>query len=247
MMDELLKLLPSDAGDAGMTIALTGSMIGAAIWLMGARFSRPIITLLTVLIGAVIGLHLPQWFGWTISGAGPAVAMALVLGITGYTLHGVWVGIGLGTVLASWAAIGSWICFHGTTTWTWPPVASDTTVVSYSTSLWQQLTPDVAHILLCATAVAMLSGLAMSILWPKFSLLLGWSLAGATLLAGMGLAAVEFGQPEWLAKVPPQNWAQAAILGALVLIGLLIQWKLTPRPAPAKAGKKKNKSESSQS
>src|SRR4029453_5362604 len=98
MVQELLNLLPQDVGRLGLVIAIVGSMIGLGMWLIGSRFSRPIVTLLTVLLGASIGMHLPKWFGWQISGAGPAVGAALVLGVTGYVLHGMWVGIGLGTV-----------------------------------------------------------------------------------------------------------------------------------------------------
>src|SRR4051794_30502848 len=155
-------------------IAIVGSLIGVAIWLLGARFSRPIITLLTVLLGATVGMHLPQWFGWNISGAGPAVGGALVLGVTGYVLHGPWVGIGLGTVLSSWAAMACWIAFRNNAGWAWPEYGADTSVLDYSRALWQALPPDVARVLPYACATAMVCGLGLAIIWPKVSLILGW-------------------------------------------------------------------------
>ncbi|HVT88369.1 MAG TPA: hypothetical protein VHD56_05920 [Tepidisphaeraceae bacterium] len=241
MIQEWLQFLPQNAGNGGLTLAIVGSLIGAGIWLLGARYSRMILTLATVLLGAVIGMHLPEWLGWNVSGAGPAVGGALILGITGYAISAMWVGIGFGMILASWAALACWIALRNGTEWTWPAIDANTTIVSYSTALWQGMPPGVVRIMPFACGAAMVSGLAMMIMWPKFSTVLCWSLTGATMLAAMGVAAVNFGQPQWLAKVPSPIWAQASILGAVVSLGALVQWKLSPRPAGAKAGKKKPK------
>jgi hypothetical protein len=239
IVQELLNLLPLDPGSAGMAVAIIGSVIGAIVWLLGARFSRTIITLMTVLLGGAIGMRLPQWFGWSVSGAGPAVGAALGLGITGYALHRMWVGIGLGTVLCSWATMACWIGFRNGATWAWPTWNADTTIETYAVALWQHLPADVARILPYACAMAVISGLAMAIIWPKTTLILCWSLIGATLLVSMGVAAVEYGQPQWLLKIPSPAWAQATLLGSIVSVGALIQWKLGPKPV-AKAPKKKS-------
>src|SRR3954465_14650639 len=180
MIQELINLLPRDPGNAGLIVEIIGSLIGAGTWLLGSRFSRPIITLLTVLIGATVGMHLPRWFGWNISGAGPAVGGALVLGVTGYVLHGMWVGIGLGTVLCSWVTLACWIAFRNGAGWAWPQWGADSTLVAYGQSLWQSPPGHVTGILPYACATAMVSGLALAIIYPKLSLVLGWSLAGAT-------------------------------------------------------------------
>jgi len=185
---------------------------------------------------------LPRWFGWEISGAGPAVGAALVLGLTGYALHGMWVGIGLGTVLASWTAMACWISFRNGANWNWPAIDSTTTVATYITTLWQSLPADVMRILPYASGTAMVSGIAMAIIWPKLSLIVGWSLAGTTLLAGMGVAALDFGQPDWLVKIPSPLWAQTTLLGCFAALGSMIQWKLGPKPAGAKLGKGSRKS-----
>src|SRR5450432_1535814 len=131
MVQELVNLLPRDAGVFGLVIAIVGSLVGVLIWLVGSRFSRPIVTLATVTLGAAIGMHLPRWFGWDISGAGPAVGAALVLGVTGYALHGMWVGIGLGTILASWTAMACWIVFRNGANLNWPAIQAGTTLVAF--------------------------------------------------------------------------------------------------------------------
>ncbi|HMB95127.1 MAG TPA: hypothetical protein VKK61_03730 [Tepidisphaeraceae bacterium] len=242
MVQELVNLLPHDGGSFGLIVAIVGSLIGMLIWLVGSRFSRPIVTLATVTLGAIIGMHLPAWFGWNISGAGPAVGAALILGVTGYVLHGMWVGIGLGTVLASWAAMACWILFRNGANMTWPPISTDTNLFEYCKTVWQQLPADVTRLLPYACATAMVSGVAAAIVWPRLSLILGWSMAGATLLAGMGVAAVDYGKPQWLGHVPQPMWAQGVLLASLVTLGALVQWKLGPKPAGAT--KKKPKAES---
>jgi hypothetical protein len=238
VVQELIYILPQDPGSMGLIIAVVGSLIGAGIWLLGARYSRTIITLLTVLLGATIGMHLPQWLGWQISGAGPAVGMALVLGVTGYVLHGMWVGIGLGTVLASWVTMGCWILLRHGAAWTWPDHPDGTSWSWYLAEVWQSLPADVSRILPYVAGTALVSGVAAAIIWPKTSLIVGWSMAGATLLLGMGVAAADYGQPNLLAHVPSQPWAQIGVMALLVLVGSLIQWKLGPRPAIS-AGRKK--------
>jgi hypothetical protein len=234
MVQELVNLLPRDAGGLGLGVAIVGSLVGMVIWLLGSRLSRPIVTLGTVTIGALIGQRLPTWCGWNISGAGPAVGAALILGVTGYALHGMWVGIGLGTVLASWAAMACWIIFRHGANLTWPPIAADTTLANFCKTVWQQLPADVWRVLPYACATALVSGIAIAIIWPRFSLILGWSMAGATLLAGMGVAAVDFGKPDLLNHVQQPMWAQATVLGSLVALGAIVQWKLGPKPVIAK-------------
>lgn len=245
IVQELLNLLPADPGTLGLIVALSGSLVGAGIWLLGARYSRTIITLLTVLLGATLGRQLPQWMDWNISGAGPAVGAALVLGVTGYIFHGMWVGIGLGTVLASWAAMGCWITFRHGAGWNWPSAEAGMTVVAYLSAVWQSLPADVMRILPYACGSAMVTGVAASIIWPKSSLIFGWSLAGTTLLAAMGVAAVDYGRPQWISNIPSPLWAQISLLGCTVALGTIIQWKLGPKPvAIGKPPGKKSKSDS---
>jgi hypothetical protein len=241
MVQELLNLLPADVGRLGLVIAIVGSMIGEGMWLIGSRFSRPIVTLLTVLLGASIGMHLPKWFGWQISGAGPAVGAAVVLGVTGYVLHGMWVGVGLGIVMSSWTALACWILLRNGAAWHWPIIGPETTLDGFFKELWLGLPPDVTRILPYACATAMITGLAVTIIWPKVSLVLVWSMAGVTLLVCMGVAAIQIGQPAWLAKIPQPMWAQAALVLLLVMFGSLIQWKIAPNPVAAKSSKKKRK------
>ena len=45
------------------------------------------------------------------------------------------------------------------------------------------------------------------------------------------MSAMAYQKPGWLAKLPTQNWAQAAAFAGMVLFGAIVQWNLSPRGA----------------
>jgi hypothetical protein len=55
---------------------------------------------------------------------------------------------------------------------------------------------------------------------------------------GLGMLAVQGGRPQWLSLLPAQTWAQLTVLMLLVMIGALVQWRLTPAGPPAGGAKK---------
>jgi hypothetical protein len=232
MVHELFQLLPEQASSTTVLVLCAVAAVGAVMWACGAMLSKWLVTLATVLLGASIGMQMPRWFGWSISGAGPAVGMAVVLGVTGYAVHAGWMGVLLGLVLALWAAFVTWICAGDAQPMIIPAVDEFTTMASFCQDWWYQLPPPVAKFLPYTTAAAMVTGLAFAILWTRLTTVLAWSLAGATLLVGSGLAAAHFARPQWLDGRVPGLPLQIAIVVLLVLTGALIQWKLTARRAP---------------
>ncbi len=228
MLDDFLQLLPSEPGSIALFVALVGTILGAVVWIGGATFSRPLITLLTVLIGATVGMHFPNWFHWTISGAGPAVIGAVVLGVSGFALHRMWVGIGLGLILSCWAAFIVWMLMHDNSGWQWPAFHGATTPFDYCKVVYQQLPGNIGRALPYAVALAMTIGVAGAILWPKLTTVLNWSSVGVSMLVGMGIAAAAFAKPALLHHVPTHVWAQSSLLAMLILIGAAVQWKLAP-------------------
>lgn len=246
MVQELVDLLPRETGALGHFVAIAGTLLGAVLWVLGARFSRMIVTLTGVCIGGSMGMYLPKWFGWDISGAAVAVGAALALGLSGFLLHRLWLGACLGSALACWAALGCWVAFRGGANMVWPVVSPDAQAsgfAEYLQAVWQSLPADVARVLPYACAAALVSGLAMSIIWPKLTLALGWSTVGATMLTWMGAAAVEFFRPQWLDYVPPAAWAQWTIVGLMVALGAIIQWQLGPRSVAKAPNKPKAEAE----
>jgi hypothetical protein len=233
MVHQYFALLPDAASATTVVVLWVVAACGAVVWAIGAKVSRPLITLTTVLLGASIGMQMPRWFGWDISGAGPAVGMAVVLGVTGFAVQGGWLGALLGLTLAVWAAFVTWVCVGEAQSMSMPVVNEFTTMASFFQEWWYQLPPPVAKFLPYTTAAAMVTGLALAILWTRLTTVLAWSLTGATLLVACGLAATQFARPHWLDGRVPGVPLQIGIMVLIVLTGALVQWKLTARAAPA--------------
>ncbi len=239
MVQQLLPLLPKEMTQAALVAALVGTLIGAGLCLAGARFSRPLITLVAVALGAVIGRMLPAWTNWNVSTMATSVGGAVVLGMSGVLLHRVWVGVGLGLLLACWAALATWAFAGAGAELTWPAVDAETTLRSFGEAVWTNLPEKVRTLLPWACGGAMASGFLSSLLWPRFAVVMLYSALGTSLLVGLGLIAIENGRPEWITIVPSQTWAQVMTLLGIVAFGAVVQWQLAPGPRPAPAGPKK--------
>ena len=135
-----------------------------------------------------------------LSPAALAVGNAWFAGLLAFVTHRLWIGLVLGSVLAWWASLATWITMHGQQSWSQPVWDADGDVISCTEvqSLWQVLPQDVNRILPWAAGGAMISGVALAILWPRIATALNWSLAGVTLLLGAGLAMMSFARPQWL-------------------------------------------------
>ncbi len=108
MFQHLITLLPRQPGTVTLIVALMGCLCGLALWIAGARFSRSMLTLAAVALGTAIGMKLPLWCNWSIDPMAPAVAGAIVLGVSAYALHRLWVGAWLGGVLTLWSVLVLW-------------------------------------------------------------------------------------------------------------------------------------------
>jgi ACR3 family arsenite efflux pump ArsB len=79
-----------------------------------------------------------------------------------------------------------------------------------------------------AVALALATGVTITVFWPKLARVLAYSVAGLSLLVVAGLWAMQMSRPQWLAMLPRDFVTQVAVLVALVGFGVLIQWRLTP-------------------
>jgi hypothetical protein len=235
MLQAFVQWLPNQVGAAALLIAMAGAAVGAVLWLSGARFSRTLVGLVAVAIGAVAGMELPAWMGWTISGAAPAVALALAAGVAGFVFHRLWIGLGLGLVLAGWAFLATWVLLKAPVPFVWPAATAGASASDYIVELWHSLPANVAQVLPVVCGGAVMLGLATTILWPSLAIATAWSAAGASLLASLGSAAMEFGRPQWAALLPQQLLSQVLALAVLVAVGIAAQWK-TAQTASGQAG-----------
>jgi hypothetical protein len=216
-----------------------GSAAGVILWLAGSRFSRSLVTLLAVSVGAVLGMHLPRWFGWPVDGMGLAVGGAVVLGLSGFLLHNTWVGLSLSGLLVLWSGTAAWAVAGTGSPFEiqWPdidPTADASTVLA---TLWRAMPGELPWVMPCAVAGALAAGVLTTVLWPKLARVLAYSLAGLSLLVVAGLWAMQMSRPQWLARVPRDFPTQLAVLLGLVCVGVLIQWRLTPAGARPPAEK----------
>lgn len=240
MLRELLSLLPDPIARCSPLVAGACAVLGVVLWLCGARFSRAILSLVAVAAGTVIGMRLPGWRGWQIDGMGLAVGGAIVLGSGAFLFHRTCIGAVLGAGLMLWAGAGVWIFMAGNVYWNWRYARWNGDMVEYCQSAWRMLPASVSHVFPLACFVGLAAGITLAAFLPKASKVLAHSLIGVTLLVIMGTVVSSTAHPQWLSALPGSMAAQGLVLILLVLIGVAIQWRLTPpfRSAASAAGSK---------
>jgi len=219
-------------GESGWMVAavsIVGVLAGLVMWLVGARFSRGIVTLIAVSIGALVGLRLPAWFAVPLGAWATAVGGALLLGITGYALHRMWVGAGLAFLLALWAGILVWNIYCSGRVGTFPDRVAGMGIDEYWTQIWNCLPRDFRRIgpFLCGLAV--IFGVTISVFWSRAAMVMLYSILGASVLMIMGMLAIAISKPQLLGILPSQTGTQIATFGGMVLFGAIVQWRYGPR------------------
>jgi hypothetical protein len=241
MLQELLALRPAALAECPPGVALAATAVGGFFWVLGGRFSRAILTLALVAAGAWVGVRLPRWFGWGIDGMGLAVAGAMLLGFSGYMLHRTWTGLLLGALLVAWGSAAAWIGAGPGVQWTPPRLAWSWNSSEMVRQVWLSLPPELGRLMPLITMGGLAGGIVTALLLPKLCRILAFDLLGASLLVVMGVPLMAQQQPQWMKYVPTTAEQQIFSLIGLVLLGLAVQWKLTPgtprRPAiPAGVG-----------
>lgn len=241
MVHELLELLPPDVSTLMLWVAIGGVVVGAGLWLAGSRISRGLITLMLVAGGALAGLRLPGWMGWEIDPMGPAVVLALVLGLSGFVLHRMWIAAGLGLTLAAWAVLACWVAWgdpaaiesviESTVESSWASADQQPTFNQWVANIRESQPPILWQVLPWAAGIAVLSGIAVGLVWQRIALILLYSLVGVSMVVGLGMLLVQARQPAWIDRLPQQTWIQLSIVAALVVLGMAAQWRFGLPPA----------------
>jgi hypothetical protein len=238
MLREAISLLPDVVARCPLGTALAFCALGAVLWAVGGRVSRSILALMAVAVGSVVGVHLPEWFGWQVEGMAIAVGAAILLGCVVLFMHRTCIGILLGLTLTVWAALGTWIFMASAdATWDWRSAHWEGDMVQYLHQLWGALPPNMAHVFPSVCFAGFATGVSVAVFLPKLAKVLTHSLLGVTLVALMGAIAASTARPLWLASIPGSNGAQGLALIGLVVLGALIQWQITP-PHRSAAGSK---------
>jgi hypothetical protein len=230
MIQTLFTFLPKHLNTLAMVAAVVGALVGVGMWLTGSRYSRTLVSMLALSLGLLVGLQLPRWFGWGMSGWATGVLGAVVCGALAHTYHQACVGMGLGMTLALWASIATLaICGFGNapdgSQWVMP-VAKNTK--EWVFDFWNSLALQTRKVLPIACAASLAAGVVACLKWPRFGTILMYSTLGVTMLLAMGCAAVLSTRPDWLKVVPNQLPSQMVVLAALVAFGVVFQWKSVP-------------------
>lgn len=241
MVQEMLPLLPKDLGTTALLIALGGTVAGLGLWLVGARFSRPLISLIAVAAGGLGGMELPKYIEVPLQPMAVAMSGALGLGLLAFLFHRFFVGVGLGLVLACWGALGSWLFSYTGSPWTWPTATPESALWGYLAQVWASLPQDMRTYMPLVSAGALIAGTVLGIAYTKLGVVLLHSLAGVSLLVGMGLAVMECQWPQGLNLVPTDQTTQLVSLLALVAVGAGFQWYTTPAAEADGKGSPKGK------
>ncbi len=232
MLDALLQLVPSSMPGPAVWAVIAGGIVALATWAAGARYSASLITLGTVGLGAAAGMAAPRWTGVNLHPMATGIGGALVLGVSGYALHRLWIGLGLGLLLAIWAAAAVWTAGRDGADWQWPAWNDQGSVIEYARQTWDEAPPAVERVLPYACATAMISGLSMALMWPRLATTLMYSLGAVTAMVAGGLPLLGSGEREMPSWLPSRTWVQAGILVAIVLVGAAVQWSVSAGVAP---------------
>ncbi|MGD0137911.1 MAG: hypothetical protein ABSD28_03480 [Tepidisphaeraceae bacterium] len=228
LFQHLVTLLPRQPGTITLIAAVVGSIMGLSLWIAGARMSRSMLTLAAVAMGTAIGMKLPLWCHWQVDPMAPAVGGAMVLGVSAYVFHRIWVGAWLGAVLTVWTALVLWATRGAEFHWRWPEYDPAQTLPQYLASLWQNVPETMQQCLGFSAVAAMLVGISAALLWPRVGIALLWSAAGISLLLPAAVTALSRIDPQVLAQVPRRTSDQLALLAGLVGLGAIFQWRTNP-------------------
>jgi hypothetical protein len=230
MLQELLTWLPQDATRAWLPGALACAAGGLFLWAMGARVGRSVFTLAGVAVGAWGGLIVRQRLSPEVEPMGLACGGALVLGLAGYLLYTMWVGLTLGTLLCAAGALIAWKRLGGGASWSVPVLDLSGPVHVILRDLWASLPgvlPKVMPLVVCGCFA---SGVMITVMWPKLGRVLAFAAVGTLMFVAGGVAATAIARPEWLAYLPGASQTQGVALAVLVTAGAMLQWAMLPVP-----------------
>lgn len=225
ILQNLLPLIPRRLGAVGLTAAIGASALGCGLWLIGARFSRPLLALGATVGGGAIGFQSPQWFGWTIDPWGVAVLGSLLLGIVAFLTHRWLAAFGLGLILAAWVVVAAFATAEMPNQWLMSMLPSEV-IWAKLADVPHQLPSAVAALLMLGSAGGLIGGTMLALRWPRLGMSLFWTILGLTIALASGLIAVQNVQPEYLRLIPSRPQLELFSLTGLIAVGTAAQWRL---------------------
>lgn len=238
MLQDLLSWVPQppDAGRAWLGGAVACAVAGLFLWAAGARVSRSVFTLAGVAAGAWGAMVVRQRLWPEGEPMGLACGGALVLGLAGYLLHGVWVGLTLGTLMTAAGALIAWKRLAGGAAWSVPVIDFSGPAHVILHDFWTSLPGSLPRVMPLVACGCFAAGVMVTVCWPKLGRVLAFAALGAVMLVVGGVVALAIAHPQGLAYFPAAAQMQGIALAVLVMAGAALQWSMLPSPTtPATA------------
>ena len=224
MLQQLTALLPDALAHRPPAFAAVMAAAGLGLWLVGGRFSRGLLCLALVAAGAFVGMRMPRWFGWGIDGAALGIGGAILLGASGYFLDRFWTGVLFGATLGFWAGLAAWAAVAPTARWSVPAFQWTPDPVDLVLQLWRTLPEDLRTGVPLAAGLAMAAGILLTVLWPRLSRAMVFSLLGLSVWVAVVLPVAGRERPDWAALLPRGLASELVLLSGLLAVGTLVQW-----------------------
>jgi hypothetical protein len=235
MLSRLLLLLPDASQPWPWWVFLLTLLAGLAVWVAGARFSRALIVLAAVTLGAVIGKVAPQALGIRFDPMACVVAGALAFAIAAFLLHRLILASALGGLAFLWTASAVWALADKPKGFHWPTLHSAGELGSFLQGLHAQLGTDLIQQIASLAVLASISFVSLSILFPRAATTFFWSLVGVTMVVSAGVSWCHYLAPERLSLLPQSAATQGILLGSAVLAGWAAQAILAARKSAQSA------------
>lgn len=230
---ERLLLLYPDPGPPwapAWWVALLG--LGVLVGVCGARFSRGLLTLGLVALGAMLGKHLPGMLSLKLDPMAGTIVGAVLFGVVAFGLYRHVLAGCLGGVVGCTVALGVWVQASQPAEFAWP-AGPITGPLALATDLKAALGGELANRILAFASVSSLAASAVGMFFPRLGALILWTLLGVLLTLFGGLGYTAYYSPGLFEKLPLTAQGQFIALGAMALGYLAIQAWLVRRPVPA--------------
>jgi hypothetical protein len=232
---ERLLLLYPDPGPPwapAWWVALLG--LGVLVGVCGARFSRGLLTLGLVALGAMLGKHIPVLLSLKLDPMAGTVVVAVLFGVVAFGQYRQVLAGCLGWVVGCTVALGVWVQAAHPAEFAWP-TGLTTDPLAFATELKAALGGDLVNRILAFASVSALAASAVGMFFPRLGALVLWTLLGVLLTLFGGLGYTAYYSPGLFEKLPLTAQGQFIALGAMAVGFLAVQGWLVRRPAPVNA------------
>jgi hypothetical protein len=231
MLREVIALMPRGVSERPPEMFLAAAGAGALLALAGGRFSRSLVTLFAVALGAFLGLRLPGLMGWQLDAIGAAFCGAIVLGLSAFVLHRAWIGALLAALAGGLGGTVAWIARAPGAKWTLPEIDLSQSAPDILSAVWRSLPKPLFPFLPMTIGIAIGIAVILACVWPRLARVSFFSILGCGILSIAGTIAAQKLWPQVYDRFPKNPLIELAAFVGLVTITSALQWLVLPKVA----------------